>query len=124
LLKCRVSRAKGEDREDEPHDGAVALLAQADQLVVLADNLGGPAGEVESERGLVGAKVIYVEDQLLREVLWASPIALFRRDEKIPNYILPDNPANARVDLRDNVRSVSRGSFDDHLPIHIYVQTR
>jgi hypothetical protein len=34
---------------DEPHDRAVALLAQADQLVVLADDLRGSAREVEGE---------------------------------------------------------------------------
>ena len=37
------------------HDRAVAVLAEADQLVVLADYLGGAFGEVKGERGLVGA---------------------------------------------------------------------
>lgn len=35
------------------HDGAVTMLAEADQLVVLADDLGGALGEVECEGGLV-----------------------------------------------------------------------
>jgi hypothetical protein len=37
------------------HDGAVAVLAEADELVVLADDLGGAFGEVEGEGGLVSA---------------------------------------------------------------------
>jgi hypothetical protein len=37
------------------HDGAVAVLAEADQLVVLADDLGGAFGEVEGEGGLICA---------------------------------------------------------------------
>src|SRR5438034_865866 len=47
------------------HDGAVALLSEADELVVLADDLAGALGEVEGEGGLVGAKVVDVENQLL-----------------------------------------------------------
>jgi hypothetical protein len=64
------------------HDGAVAMLAQADQLVVLAQDLGGTTGEVEGERSLIGAKVVDVEDQLGREVLG----------------ITPDTPTNTGVD--------------------------
>lgn len=48
------------------HDGAVALLAEADELVVLADDLGGAAGEVEGEGGLVGTEVVDVEDEFCR----------------------------------------------------------
>ena len=39
------------------HDAAVAALAEADELVVLADDLAGAFGEVEGERGLVGAEL-------------------------------------------------------------------
>jgi len=63
------------------HDGTVAVLAQPDQLVVLANDLGGAAGEVERERSLVGTQVIDVEDQFLRQEL----------------RITPDDPANTRV---------------------------
>jgi len=45
------------------HDGAVALLAQADHLVVLADDLAGATGEIEREGRLVRAEVVDVEDQ-------------------------------------------------------------
>jgi hypothetical protein len=38
------------------------MLAEADQLVVLADDLRGAFGEVEREGGLVGAEVVDVED--------------------------------------------------------------
>ncbi len=64
------------------HDGAVALLAQADQLVVLADDLAGSLGEVESEGRLVGTEVVDVEDELLGEILGGAP----------------DDPADAGVD--------------------------
>jgi hypothetical protein len=55
------------------HDGAVAMLAEADELVVLADDLGGSFGEVEREGGLVCAEVVDVEDEFFGEVFRASP---------------------------------------------------
>lgn len=55
------------------HDGAVAVLAQPDQLVVLANDLARALGKVERERGLVGAEVVDVEDKLLWKVLGAAP---------------------------------------------------
>jgi hypothetical protein len=64
------------------HDGAVALLAKTDQLVVLTQNLRSSTREVESERSLIGTKVVDVEDQLGREVLGVTP----------------DAPANTGVD--------------------------
>lgn len=64
------------------HDGLVALLAEADELVVLADDLGGALGEVEGEGGLLGAEVVDVEDEVLGEVLVGAP----------------DDPANTGVD--------------------------
>jgi hypothetical protein len=45
------------------HDAAVAGFAEADQLVVLGDDLAGAAGEVEGEGGLVGTEVVDVEDE-------------------------------------------------------------
>lgn len=65
------------------HDGAVAMLAQADHLVVLADDLGSSLGEVEGETGLVGTEVVDVEDKFLGQVFGGSP----------------NNPANTGVDL-------------------------
>ena len=67
---------------DVAHDGAVAAAAEADELVVLADDLGGAFGEVEGEGGLVGAEVVDVEDEVLWKVFGGSP----------------DDPANAGVD--------------------------
>lgn len=64
------------------HDGAVTVLAETDELVVLANDLRGTLGEVEGEGGLVGAEVVDVEDELLGEVL-GSP---------------PDDPADTGVD--------------------------
>jgi hypothetical protein len=38
------------------------MLTKADELVVLANNLGGTLGEVERERGLIGTEVVDVKD--------------------------------------------------------------
>ena len=59
------------------------MLAEADHLVVLANDLGRAFGEVEGEGGLVGAEVVNVENELLGEVLWGAP----------------DDPAYAGIDL-------------------------
>lgn len=66
------------------HDGAIAVLAKTDHLVVLANDLGGTLGEVEGEGCLIGAEVVDVENQFFRKV--------FRR--------APNHPANTRVDLK------------------------
>lgn len=55
------------------HDASVAVLAETDELVVLADDLGCTLGEVECEGCLVCAKVVDVEDELFGEVFWGSP---------------------------------------------------
>ena len=59
------------------------MLAEADHLVVLANDLGRAFREVEGEGGLVGAEVVNVENELLGEVLWGAP----------------DDPASAGIDL-------------------------
>jgi hypothetical protein len=68
------------------HDGAVAVLAEADELVVLADNLGGTLGEVEREGGLVGAEVVDVEDEFFGEIFGSAPDdpAYTGVDESVP----------------------------------------
>lgn len=48
------------------HNGAIALFAKTDHLVVLTNDLGSAFREVERERGLVSTQVIDVENQLLR----------------------------------------------------------
>jgi hypothetical protein len=63
------------------HDGTVAVLSEANELIVLANDLAGPLAEVEGEGGLFGPEVIDIEDELLGEVLGAAP----------------DDPANTRV---------------------------
>lgn len=64
------------------HDGTVAVLAQTDQLVVLAQDLGSSTREVEGKGSLVSTEVVDVEDQLGRQVLGVTP----------------DAPANTGVD--------------------------
>lgn len=66
------------------HDGTIAVLAKTDHLVILANNLGGAFGEVEGERGLVGAKVVDVKDQFFRKVFGRAP----------------DDPADTGVNLK------------------------
>ena len=62
----------------------VAADAEAQELVVLADDLGGALGEVEGDGALQGAEVVLVEDEGLGEVVGVAP----------------DDPPHARVDLR------------------------
>ena len=59
------------------------MLAKADQLIVLTDDLGGAFGKVEGEGGLICTEVVNVEDELFGEKFRGTP----------------DDPANARVDL-------------------------
>ena len=73
------------------HDGAVAVLAEPDQLVVLPDDLACTLAEVEGEGGLVGAEVVDIKNQFLREVLGAAP----------------DYPADAGIDEAVLRRSVN-----------------
>ncbi len=64
------------------HDGSVAMLAETDELVVLADDLGSSFREIEGEGSLIGAEVVNVEYELLGKVFWGTP----------------DDPSNTRVD--------------------------
>ena len=66
------------------------MLSETNELVVLADDLGGAFGEVEREGGLVGAEVVDVEDKLFGEVLGSAPDdpAYTRVDESVPVGIL------------------------------------
>jgi len=55
------------------HDGAITVLAEADELVVLTDDLGGTFGKVKGEGSLVSSEVVDIEDELFREVFGGSP---------------------------------------------------
>ena len=55
------------------HDSAVAVLAKADELVVLANDLRSALGEVQGERRLVCTEVVDVEHKFFGEVLWLPP---------------------------------------------------
>ena len=59
------------------------MLAKADQLIVLTDDLGGAFGEVECEGGLICTEVVDVEDELFGEIFRGTP----------------DDPSNTRIDL-------------------------
>lgn len=65
------------------HNSTVTMLAQADHLIVLANNLGCSLGEVKSETSLLSTKVVDVEDKLLGQEFRGSP----------------NDPTNTRVDL-------------------------
>jgi hypothetical protein len=58
------------------------VLAQTDELVVLANDLGRTLGEVEGERSLVCSEVIDIENELFGQEFGCSP----------------DNPAYTWVD--------------------------
>ena len=64
------------------HDGAVAMLAKSDHLVVLRNDVRCTFGEVQGEGSLISTEVVDVEDELLRKIFWRSP----------------DHPTNAGVD--------------------------
>lgn len=49
------------------------MLAEADQLVVLSDDLGGATRKVQCEGGLVCPEIINVEDELFGKVLGVTP---------------------------------------------------
>ena len=85
------------------------MLAKADHLVVLADDLGGTFGKVESEGGLVRTEVVNVEDELFGKVFRGAP----------------DDPADAGVDLELALATtggeVTRGGkMGESLPSHTY----
>jgi hypothetical protein len=55
------------------HDGAVSVLSEADELVVLANDLRCALGEIESEGGLVSSEVVDVEDEFFGEEFGCTP---------------------------------------------------
>ena len=88
LLECG-SKVVGCTGEIE-HDGTIAVLAKTNHLVVLTNYLGGAFGEVEGERGLVGPKVVDIEDQFFRKVFGRTP----------------DDPADTGINLQDDKSSL------------------
>lgn len=55
------------------HDGTVSVLAEADELVVLTNDLGCALGEIEREGGLVSTEVVDIEDEFFGEVFGCAP---------------------------------------------------
>jgi len=70
------------------------MLAKANELVILTNDLRSTFGEVEREGRLVSTKIVYVEDELLWEIFWCPP----------------DHPAYTRVYL-----SLSADANCDHV---------
>lgn len=60
-------------RSQVRHDLLKAGATETDQHIVLADDLAGALAKVEGERGLIAAKVVDVKDQILGQVLGATP---------------------------------------------------
>jgi len=54
-------------------DFAIALFAEAEEVVVLADDFAAGAGEVEREGGHVAAEVVHFKDQLFGQILLFAP---------------------------------------------------
>jgi hypothetical protein len=55
------------------HNTSVSTLTQTNELVVLSDDLTRATTEVKRERRLVGAQVVDVEDEFLRQVFGVAP---------------------------------------------------
>ena len=55
------------------HDGTISTLPQPDHLIVLANNLRGTAGKVKGKGGLVGTKVVDIEDEFFGKVFGIAP---------------------------------------------------
>ncbi len=45
------------------HYHPVAMFSEADQLIILANDVGGAFREVEGQRGLIGPQIVDVEDE-------------------------------------------------------------
>lgn len=65
------------------HDELIAVFSEANQLIILGDDLRGAFGKIEGKGGLVGSEVVDVENELFGEE--------FRR--------APDTPTHAGVNL-------------------------
>ena len=92
------------------HDGAVSVLSEADELVVLANDLGGALGEIESEGGLVSTEVVDVEDEFFGEVFGCTPDdpAYTWVDEAVPVLLVEKLE-------RERILLVAGGVDRDHL---------
>lgn len=86
------------------------MLAEADQLVVLTQNLRGATGEVEGEGSLIGTEVVDVENELLGEVLGVTP----------------DGPADTGVNQTVLVAGYVDGNhtFQSKVPLEVGVDKR
>jgi hypothetical protein len=49
------------------------VLSEADELVVLTNDLGGALGEIEREGGLVSTEVVDIEDEFFGEEFGCTP---------------------------------------------------
>lgn len=67
------------------------MFSEANQLVILTDNLGCAFGKVQGKGGLVGSEVIDVEDEFFREEFCRAP----------------NTPAHARIYLMGNQQAMS-----------------
>lgn len=55
------------------HNELIAMFSEANQLVILANDLGGAFGKVKGKGGLIGPEVVDVEDEFLGEVFGRAP---------------------------------------------------
>ena len=78
----RASRPRPWRSVHRPHDVRVALVPEADEVVVLGEHHRGAGREVEGEGGVGLAEVVLVEDEVVGQV----------------GLLAEDEPADARVD--------------------------
>ena len=103
-------------------DRAVALLAEAEELEVLQDDLGAGPREVQRERGHVTPEVVHVEDQVVRQERRPAPQhpadARIDETELVARRLDGDHPLQAEVPhqvrLQEGGDEAARGGVDVH----------
>jgi hypothetical protein len=83
------------------HNGTISMLPQPDHLIVLANDLRGTARKVKGKGGLVGTKIVDIEDEFLRKVFRIAPNgpthARINKAVFVPRDIDANNPFEAKV---------------------------
>jgi hypothetical protein len=86
------------------------MLSEADELVVLSNDLGCALGEIEGEGGLVSTEIVDIEDEFFGEVFGCTPDdpAYTWVDEAVPVLLVEKLE-------REGILLVAGGVDRDHL---------
>lgn len=98
-------------------------------MVVLSDDLRGALGKVEGKGGLVGSKIVDVEDEFLRKELGGAPYTpshtgiYLARPHQSPSYMIRDHVNTDQTVLVP--RDIDRYDFlETKVPHEIWVDKR